>query len=375
MAGGMLGAKKKQQELVRQSTGYGLKEGHDVLTAKMKELSKGINDLVIDFEALIPDPDNRNANKEIDSLVDEIMMVGNLIHPLFVQDQGDGTYMIKSGERRWRALSKIKEKYPEEFKKKYEKLLCRVAGKEVDQLDIDAAAACGNLSAVMPTSEEAIKAVEKIRNTYLAKKERGEDVPDSVIDFISSLTNKAKRTVARTVTIVENLSEELKENVGKGNITLVQAESLSGLAEGLQEKAAALVKENGKLSAEDIAALKKEDKEFKEKNKKQIRNNKNYERTIKEGEKKLNNGQVLDEKEAEKVRKAKERLSAGRKELRRQITSEIIRDPRLEFEGALKELTKSISKLVDKKMNITLSEKEKTQIRDLAKKLNEAAGE
>lgn len=373
MAGGMLGRKKEQKTFVRESNGYGLKEGHEELTAGMKDYSKEISDMILDFESLIPDPDNRDASKEIDSLVDEIMMVGNLIHPIFVQDQGDGKYMIKSGERRWRALSKIKESYPDEFSKKYAKLLCRVAGKEVDQLDVDAAAACGNLSAVMPTSEEAIKAVEKIRKTYFAKKERGENVPENIIDFVAALTNKAKRTIARTVTVVENLSDELKAEVGKGNVTLVQAESLSGLTEELQNKAEAMIGETGKLSDEAVAGLKKEDKELKEKNKNLIRNNKLYEQVILEAEEKEKNGEKLTAKETEKVKKAREKLEANKKALRSQIDTNISKTPRMEFEGALKKLTKSVSTFMDKKADITLSAEEKKAIKELAKKLNEAA--
>ena len=365
--------KKKQKEFQRESNGTGLRQSYDRLKEQFADHSRDIIDMVVSYDALTPDPDNRNADRDIDALAEDIMKVGNLIHSIFVQDLGNGKYMIKSGERRWRALGKIREMYPEEFKKKYENLSCRVAGKDVDELEIAAAVACGNLSAEAPTTEESLKAVEKIRETYLRKKERGDDVPDNMIEYIAALTNKAKRTIERTVAIVENLSDDLKKEVGKGNVTLKQAESLSGLTEAMQEKAAQVVAETGKLTDGTVSGLKAEDKRIKTENKNLFRNNANYEKTIQAAEDKERVGEELTEKEKAQVEKAKEKLKSNNEEIRRQITE--VDNRRSEFEGALKKLRSSVGNLAKKKTEITLSDDDKTQLRKLAAQITEIAGE
>lgn len=258
-------------------------------------IDTGYNFKFIDINDIKPNKLNSDFPQEdIDSLRYSIMVNG-LLHALVVIKNGDGTYRLISGERRYHALSSmepdmLKEMFPQGIPCKLDSI------KGGDEVDEKIRIFSANLDARDYEPGEKSKLIRELLKLYEIKEKRGE-IP-SAIQAIMEAYNIRER-MAKRYAAANRTIPELQKILDDGSISLKEAEKFSAFSEETQKQIAELILNNGKVESVDIEVLKKMEEENKKLEKEALK-------TAKELEEKTKAVTVLEKQLKEMEKEAKE---------------------------------------------------------------------
>ena len=253
---------QKDDSSAKQTAGEMFNEFKDV-SAKENALKAKyqLNVMEIPYEDILPNELNRDADRDIDKLADSILTFG-LIHPPRVKAVENGKYVITSGERRWRAIGKIRETHPE----MYRTITCTVGDIDSDELDEEARLIIANNDVCDPTPEEYRKSIERLCAIYEAKKARGDVLPAGIAKTIAQDLSMTPRQVQKMISINQKLIPELQEVFDKQGITIDKASNIAQLDPIYQEEILELFNQKGDVTSGDIAYFRAEDAKLREEN-------------------------------------------------------------------------------------------------------------
>lgn len=205
---------------------------------KTKDIS--INDIYSNDENFYP-------QDGIEEKAEEILAVGMLENMVVVWEPCEkGKYKLISGERRWRALHHLVEKGHKEF----ELATCNIraaTNKYEEKIEIIMANSARVKSDALILQEE-----KELKETleYMKKNKmelKGYDLQNGRLrDVIAKILNRSTSKIAQIEAINNNLSEELKGEVEKGNLGFSAAYEISKKTEEEQKEIYEKSKEEGK---------------------------------------------------------------------------------------------------------------------------------
>lgn len=220
--------------------------------------------LDIPYDDIIPNPKNRKADKNIEELAESILTFG-LIHYPRVKDNGNGKYMLTSGERRWRAIGLIRKSHPELFRT----VPCTFGDVSSDELDEEARLIIANRDTVDPTPEEDRLNIQRLAEIYEAKQARGDEMPAGLVTTIANELQMTPRQIQKFVAINRKLIPELQEVFDEQGININDASKIAQLDEMYQRDILELFQQKNSISSGDIAYYKEEDRRLREENSEQ----------------------------------------------------------------------------------------------------------
>lgn len=214
----------------------------DLLGEQSKSnIEEGFKIKNIPLDDIVPSPKNNYGIRDIEELANNIELVG-LMHNIVVKKLDD-KYEIISGERRYRAYSKLREEDPD----KYSTIPCKVEEESLSELKLLFA----NSQARELTDYEKTYQASRIKELLLELKEQGYKFPGRMREQIADLLKVSPAQVGRMESINKNLSEPLKEKFKKDEINITTAYESSRLDEEKQEEVLKKVEE-GPVTAQDV---------------------------------------------------------------------------------------------------------------------------
>lgn len=234
-------------ELISNSSGEGKSQNEKA--AKFRTSQININ-------ALIPSKENfySTDEKELKDLKDSIEIFGiqqNLVvkkvNEKNVSDL-DTKYEIIAGHRRYLALKKLVE----EGKQQFEYAPCKIENEE-DLIKDNLLLLITNSTARQLTDWERTQQAEKLK-ALLTEYKKKEKLPGRVREIIADILNTSPSQVARMESINNNLTEEAKQQLKEGNLTMTAAYETSKLPEDKQKEIAAMAASGGEVRAIDLTS-------------------------------------------------------------------------------------------------------------------------
>ena len=220
---------------------------------------------MLDVEDLMPSKDNFYATEGINELADAIELSGGIEQNLVVKPEAHGKYEVIAGHRRRLAALKLVE----EGKEEYRKVPCRIK-KESDEIRDRLSLIFTNATARKLTDWEKVKQAEELKEVLTeykkALQEENKDKPKEererigrIREIVAQMLNTSTTQVGRMEAISNNLSQEFKGELEKGNINISTAHELSRLDEEGQKKAYEQYEEKGELHIKDVKPEEKEE--------------------------------------------------------------------------------------------------------------------
>jgi len=206
---------------------------------------------MIEIDKLKPSLDNFFSLKEIELLADDIERQG-LKHNIVVTEDTDnpGTYFIKSGHRRYTAISKLIEE--NRYNSKY--VPCFVDGQKTQSENLLDLVMLNATTRVM-TDEELYQQYDVLRSTIDKLKAEGKKVKGRFRDVVAKYMNVSPAQVGKIENIKHNAIDEVKEAVSSGKISITVANNIARLDDENQKE---LISKNdiSKITNKDVAATK-----------------------------------------------------------------------------------------------------------------------
>lgn len=202
--------------------------------------------LMVDIENLVPSKEN--FYHVDDDLKRSIELVG-ILQPLLVKKPENGKYKIIAGHRRRLAVMALLQ----EGKQSFRFLPC--VFKKEDVMD--------RLAIIMANrfreKTDWEKMTEAVEAEVLAKELKKEySIEGRTREMLSEITGIAEAQLGRYKSIYNNLLPELMEEFKNSKIVVSVAVELSGMDEGMQRKAADILKSGGTLSLLEVKEMKKQ---------------------------------------------------------------------------------------------------------------------
>lgn len=221
--------------------------------------------VMLDVEDLMPSKDNFYSTENIDELAAAIELSGCIEQNLVVKPEAHGKYEVIAGHRRRLAALKLVE----EGKEEYRKVPCRIK-KESDEIRDRLSLIFTNATARQLTDWEKVKQAEELKEVLTqykkALQEENKDKPKEererigrIREIVAQMLNTSTTQVGRMEAISNNLSQDFKEELEKGNIGISTAHELSRLNEEGQKKAYEQYEEKGELHIKDVKPEEKEE--------------------------------------------------------------------------------------------------------------------
>lgn len=188
---------------------------------------------------------------KVEDLMESIRMVG-LLDPVRVVAMDDGKYRLLSGHRRFAAYERLHmEAIPEQTYARIPALILE----GMDDLTETFALITANSTARELTYDEKLQQEQQLRETLMAMKEAGMEVPHNLGQYIADQIGVSRNEVSRMHSVNENLIPEAREKVAAGEMNANQAYELSRRPKEEQEASMA-----ERLAAEysEESALRKE---------------------------------------------------------------------------------------------------------------------
>lgn len=213
----------------------------------------------------MPSKDNFYSTENIDELAAAIELSGCIEQNLVVKPEAHGKYEVIAGHRRRLAALKLVE----EGKEEYRKVPCRIK-KESDEIRDRLSLIFTNATARQLTDWEKVKQAEELKEVLTeykkALQEENKDKPKEererigrIREIVAQMLNTSTTQVGRMEAISNNLSQEFKGELEKGNINISTAHELSRLDEEGQKKAYEQYEEKGELHIKDVKPEEKEE--------------------------------------------------------------------------------------------------------------------
>lgn len=221
--------------------------------------------VMLDVEDLMPSKDNFYSTENIDELAAAIELSGCIEQNLVVKPEAHGKYEVIAGHRRRLAALKLVE----EGKEEYRKVPCRIK-KESDEIRDRLSLIFTNATARQLTDWEKVKQAEELKEVLTeykkALQEENKDKPKEererigrIREIVAQMLNTSTTQVGRMEAISNNLSQEFKGELEKGNINISTAHEISRLDEEGQKKAYEQYEEKGELHIKDVKPEEKEE--------------------------------------------------------------------------------------------------------------------
>ncbi len=230
---------------------------------KLKEIQAKTqyNFQYIPKEKIVSNPKNEMYSQDgIDALKESILING-LRHNLSVLFDADkNVYRLVSGERRYRAISKMTDK---EYNALFPSgIPCKVEKSNINEIDEEIMLISANHDVRESSMEVKRWEVSRLKELYEAKKLKGEI--KNINAEIAKQLNISERQ-ARKYTTAEKLIPELSELLNANGIDLNQADKFGKLDEDAQKSILLVLKaNNGKIENAQFQEIKKlsEEREF-----------------------------------------------------------------------------------------------------------------
>ena len=230
-----------------------------------QETGSAFDVVMLDVDDLIPCNDNFYSTDNIDELAAAIELSGCIEQNLVVKPEVHGKYEIIAGHRRRLAALKLVE----EGKGEHRKVPCRIK-KESDEIRDRLSLIFTNATARQLTDWEKVKQTEELKEVLTQYKkvlqEENKDKPKEererigrIREIVARMLNTSTTQVGRMEAISNNLSQEFKGELEKGNINISTAHELSRLDKEGQQKAYEQYEEKGELHIKDVKPEVKEE--------------------------------------------------------------------------------------------------------------------
>lgn len=230
-----------------------------------QEAENAFSVVMLDVEDLMPSKDNFYSTENIDELAAAIELSGCIEQNLVVKPEAHGKYEVIAGHRRRLAALKLVE----EGKEEYRKVPCRIK-KESDEIRDRLSLIFTNATARQLTDWEKVKQAEELKEVLTqykkALQEENKDKPKEererigrIREIVAQMLNTSTTQIGRMEAISNNLSQDFKEELEKGNINISTAHELSRLDEEEQQKAYEQYEEKGELHIKDVKPEEKEE--------------------------------------------------------------------------------------------------------------------
>lgn len=241
---------------------------NDLLNAKSKgaavqaegpaEQEQEFKVTMLDVEDLMPSKDNFYSTENIDELATSIELVGHIEQNLVVKPEAHGKYEVVAGHRRRLAALKLVQ----EGKEEYRKVPCLIK-KESDTIKDKLSLIFTNATARQLTDWEKVQQAKELKEILTeykrALQEENKDKPKEerkkigrIREIVAQMLNTSTTQIGRMETIENNLSQEFKDELEKGNINISTAHELSRLDEEGQKQAYEKYEEKGELHINDV---------------------------------------------------------------------------------------------------------------------------
>ena len=223
---------------------------------KLKEIQAKTqyNFQYIPKEKIVSNPKNEMYSQDgIDALKESILING-LRHNLSVLFDADkNVYRLVSGERRYRAISKMTDK---EYNALFPSgIPCKVEKSNINEIDEEIMLISANHDVRESSMEVKRWEVSRLKELYEAKKLKGEI--KNINAEIAKQLNISERQ-ARKYTTAEKLIPELSELLNANGIDLNQADKFGKLDEDAQKSILLVLKaNNGKIENAQFQEIKK----------------------------------------------------------------------------------------------------------------------
>ena len=212
-------------------------------TGPAQEEENAFSVVMLDVEDLMPSKDNFYSTENIDELAAAIELSGCIEQNLVVKPEAHGKYEVIAGHRRRLAALKLVE----EGKEEYRKVPCRIK-KESDEIRDRLSLIFTNATARQLTDWEKVKQAEELKEVLTeykkALQEENKDKPKEererigrIREIVAQMLNTSTTQVGRMEAISNNLSQEFKGELEKGNINISTAHEISRLDEEGQNMA------------------------------------------------------------------------------------------------------------------------------------------
>lgn len=197
----------------------------------------------IQLEKIIPNERNKYSLQDIEDLKFSILHNG-LKQNLEVYYIGEGLYKLISGERRYTALKSLVAEGHDEFSI----IPCLITDFSLNKLPLSEASK--EMYAIITTNSESrdytdadrMFQIKELKKIYTELQQNGIKLTGRMTDLIAADLDLSERQVKRFNYIEAHGTDELKEKIDNGDITIRAAESVAHLSPGQQKEA--LKKEN-----------------------------------------------------------------------------------------------------------------------------------
>lgn len=214
--------------------------------------------VMIDVEDLMPSKDNFYSTENIEELALSIELAGCIEQNLVVKPEAHGKYEVIAGHRRRLAALKLVS----EGKEEYRKVPCRIK-KESDEIKDKLALIFTNSTARQLSDWEKVQQAKQLKEILTeykkALQEENKDKPKEerekmgrIRDIVAQMLNTSTTQIGRMEAIDNNLSQEFKQELEKGNIGISTAHELSRLDEEKQQEAFRQYEEKGEMHIKDV---------------------------------------------------------------------------------------------------------------------------
>lgn len=296
---------KKAGPFIPGVTTSGVLPGADMLSER--NASSKYNLHFIHIDKIVPNEINERYEQiDLQSLSSSIEDQGLLHNLVTTEENEEGFVTLISGERRWRAINILREQNPDRFFELFPGALlpCKIS-EPLDVLDEEIRLIVANSEVRSLDVKQRLNDVRRLAELY---REREKKTGIRVSEQISKALGMSERQIYKYLSL-EKLIPELNEAFENDVISITIASEIAGFGETEQLLLAEILKEEGKLTEDDITSA-KQLKEEKDKVEKQVEDNeakletlKNIQNSAKsEKEKEMTSSQI------EKVKKQQDEL-------------------------------------------------------------------
>jgi ParB-like chromosome segregation protein Spo0J len=177
----------------------------------------------IHYKNLVPNENNFFSMTDIEALADNIEAIG-LTHDPAVKPDGNGRYTIVSGERRCRAIRLLVE---ERGRTDMEMIRCVIIPEDENPLITKMKLITLNTSARELTSQDKLEAVSEYRELIAKLREEGIEIKGNTSEVIAQNMDMGVTQVKKYMSIGDKASEETREALKQGDITVEKAYELT----------------------------------------------------------------------------------------------------------------------------------------------------